>query len=241
MSAATHVSLTLARFHELRETGPVNPLNSEGILFLGAAADVRAAATDAKSQQAYKFAILGLHDSEASAHQSHANRAAHAPWILEADEVWTAVLRPFRHFGEANFVDPQNPGPQYTNLAEPPDDCTPIIIVTSVGWNEGDGYDWDRISRFSQGVTGVRISMTGVPGLHSQQSFSFPEGFTWDGITVTFWRNLAAAMAFAYGPGLHRNQVKTQREQSLGDRTSFTRFHVLENEGTWHGTDPLSF
>lgn len=214
-------------------------MNREGLLFIGAAADVRAAASDAKAQRAFKFAILGLHNSAESAYQSHTDRALHAPWIAEAHEVWSGVLRPFRHFGEANFVDPQNPGPQYTDLASAPPEDTPIVILTSVGWNIAEGYDWDRITRFSEGVAAVRIGMSGVPGLHSQQTFSFPGGLVLDGVTVTFWRNLAAAMAFAYGPGYHRMQVKAQREENLGDRTSFTRFQVLASEGLWHGTNPL--
>lgn len=241
MPHATHASLTLARFESPRTTGPVETMDGEGVLFLGAAADVRAALSDAKSQQAFSFAMLGLHDSESSARRTMAAHEEHAPWMSDAVDVWSAVMQPFRHFGEANFIDPASPGPLYGQLAATPPDDKPIVIMTSVGWNASNGLDWERIQRFSDAVAAVRIGMTGMKGLHSQQSFSFPGGLVWDGITVTFWRNLAAAMAFAYGPGFHRSQVKAQREENLGDRTSFTRFSVLDSKGTWYGCNPLEF
>jgi hypothetical protein len=59
-------------------------------------------------------------------------------------------------------------------------------------------------------------------------------------LTVTFWKDVASAMAFAYGPGFHRNQVKSHREEPDGDRTSFTRFTALHSEGEWHGCNPVS-
>jgi hypothetical protein len=240
MPLATHASLVLARFVDIRETGPVSKSDSDKVLFLKAAADVRAGNSSARDQRAFKFAILGLHGSEESAREAVANRMAATPWIADALEVWAGVLMPFRHFGEANFLDSQTSGSVFSVTSAPPTEDTPIVILTSVDWSSAEGEAIDRIKRFSDGVTAVRIGMTGLPGLHSQQSFSFPGGFDTDGLTVTMWRNLASAMAFAYGPGMHRGQVKIQREEVYGDRTSFTRCTVVHSEGTWHGQDPLN-
>lgn len=238
MTKATHASLTMARFDELRVTGPVHTANRPDTLFLRAGADVRMAASNAKAQESFKFVLYGLHTSEQAARQAVADRMAIAPWLEEASEVWSAVLAPFRHFGEANFLNQASPEAVFEVTEAPPAEDAPILIVTSVGWSPP--LDMDRITRFSEGVTGVRVGMTGVPGLHTQQTFSFPGGLEWDGITVTLWQNLKSAMGFAYGPGLHRNQVKIQRGEIFGDRTSFTRFKPVHREGTWHGSDPLA-
>jgi len=240
VSKATHASLTLARFDDVRETGPIHAEERPGTLFLNCAADVRAAASDAKSQHALKFALYGLHDSEVAASQAVADRFTIAPWFEEANELWSGVLQPFRHFGEANFVNPAEPGGCFDVSLTPPADDAPVVIMTSVGWDLEGEVDWEPIKSFGEGVTGVRIGMTAVPGLHSQQSFSFPGGLVWDGITVTFWKNLASTMNFAYGPGLHRTLVKKQRGNQFGARTSFTRFIPIWSEGTWHGSDPFS-
>jgi hypothetical protein len=233
MPKATHASVILARFDDLRQTGPIHPHPTA--LFQAAGADVRAGNSTAAAQQAFKFVIYGLHEGEADAQRAVANKHEIAPWLSEASEVWTGVLQPFRHYGEANFLG--EAGPIYDVDQAPPDANTPIVILTSVGWN--NPIDMDRVKRFSDGVAAVRIGMTGLHGLHSQQTFSFPGGLVQDGLTVTFWSSLASAMAFAYGPGFHRNQVKDHRESPDGDRTSFTRLTCLYQEGTWHGSDPL--
>jgi hypothetical protein len=80
--------------------------------------------------------------------------------------------------------------------------------------------------------------MTGVDGLHSQQSFFFPGVLTHDPITVTIWRDTVAVGKFAYGAGAHKMQLEKQRAQNLADRTSFTRCKILRSEGTWHGSNP---
>lgn len=239
MPLATHASLVLARFAEARETGPVTASDSRETLFLKAGGDVRAANSNASDQRAFKFAIYGLHTSDGAARSAVEDRLNIAPWIGDALEVWAGVLAPFRHFGEANYLDRNAPGPLYSVASDPPPDNTPIVICTTVGWVTSEGPAMERIKRFSEGVAAVRIGMTGLDGLHSQQTFSFPGGLIDDGLTVTFWQNLASAMAFAYGPGFHRTQVKTQREEPDGDRTSFTRFTVLQSEGQWHGRNPM--
>lgn len=239
MPLATHASLVLARFAELRETGPVLAPTSPDTLFLKAAADIRAANSTSKDQRGFKFVVYGLHSSEEAAREAVDQRLAITPWIQDAMEVWAGVVSPFRHFGEANFLDRAAPGPLYQVTDSPPEEGKPIVICTTVGWNSTDAVAMERIKRFGENVAAVRIGMTGLLGLHSQQSFTFPDGLADDGLTVTFWKDVASAMAFAYGPGHHRGQVKTQRETPDGDRTSFTRFTALHSEGEWHGCNPV--
>jgi hypothetical protein len=230
----------LARFDEMRAAGALAPGAAPGVAFQNVGADTRAAASEPASQQAFRFLVLALHTDEASARAFVNDRRTIAPWLAEAVEVWSAILQPFRHLGDCNYLDPLLPGPLFTSLAAQPDPTEPIVVITTAGWLVNDNLDMARVREFSNGVLGVRASMTGIEGLHSQQSFFFPGVLQHDPVTVTVWRDSACARAFAYGPGVHRAQMQRQREQNLADRTSFTRCRVLSSEGTWHGRDPFS-
>ena len=240
MPRASHLSIFLARFDEMRTAGPLPPSLGAGVVFRGVGADTRAAASEPASQQAFRFVVLALHADEASAHSAIENRNTIVPWLADAVEVWAAVLSPFRHMGECNYLDQALPGPLFASLAAQPDPAEPIVVITTAGWVVGDKLDMARVREFSNGVLGVRASMTGVDGLHSQQSFFFPGVLQHDPITVTLWRDSASARAFAYGPGVHKVQMQRQRERKLADRTSFTRCRIVRSEGTWHGRDPLN-
>lgn len=230
----------LARFDELRAAEPLSSALASRVLFRGVGADTRAAASEPASQQAFRFLVLALHADEASAHASVENRNAIAPWLADAVEVWSAVLSPFRHLGECNYLDPVSPGPLFASSAAQPHSAEPIVVITTAGWVVGGELDMTRVRDFSTGVLAVRASMTGVEGLHSQQSFFFPGVLKHDAVTVTLWRDSASARAFAYGPGVHKAQMQRHREQNLADRTSFTRCRIVRGEGTWHGRDPLN-
>jgi hypothetical protein len=238
MVAATFASIHLARFETLRAAGPLAPGDRDGVLFRAVAADTRAAATEPASQQAFKFLLFALHDGVDSAHRLFEERYTYAPWLREACEVWSGVLRPFRHMGTANYLDRREPGPLFDPAIEAPAGDGPVLVTTSSGWVVDDALDMNRVREFSNGVAAVRMAMSGIDGLHSQQSFFYPRVLEYDPMTVTFWRNAASLRAFAYGPGVHRMQMERQREQNLADRTSFTRYSILRSEGTWHGTDP---
>jgi hypothetical protein len=129
------------------------------------------------------------------------DRYAVAPWLEKAVEVWAAVLKPFRHLGECNYLDQTASGPLFASSDSPPASSEPIAIVTTVGWTVCENLDMNRVREFSNGAAGVRASMTGIEGLHSQQSFFFPGVLQYDALTVTLWRDAASARASAYGPG----------------------------------------
>ena len=60
-----------------------------------------------------------------------------------------------------------------------------------------------------------------------------------DGVTMSVWRSDSAMIDTMYRPGLHRTQVERHRRDNLADRTSFTRFRVLDTQGLWNGSDPF--
>ena len=237
MPVASVASIQLARFDQLREAGPVAGNARPGVLFCGVAADVRAAGTEPASQQAFTFLILGLHADVDSGRRFVDDRAACAPWLAHASESWSGVLQPFRHHGASNYLDRTNPGTLFEAMTPSDGPGGPVVAITTVGWHR-DGLDMNRVREFGAGAMAVRMSMTGVPGMHTQHSFFFPGVLDVDPLTITFWRDEASIRAFAYGQGSHRRQLDRLRAENLADRTSFTRLRVLHSAGTWHGHDP---
>jgi hypothetical protein len=237
VALASFASIRLARFDQLRQAGAVVVDAHPGVLFCRVAADVRAAGTELNSQQGFTFLILGLHADAESARQLVDDRAA-APWLDDASESWGGVLQPFRHHGASNYLDGANPGALFEPMMPAESPAGPVVALTTVGWNR-EGLDMNRVRDFGAGVMAVRMSMTAVPGMHTQHSFFFPGVLEADPVTVTLWRDEASIRAFAYGQGPHRRQLDRLRAENLADRTSFTRFRVLHSAGTWHGRDPL--
>ncbi len=239
MSRASYLSIHLARFEALRSAPTIEVRDRPGVLFCRVATDTRAAGTEPASQQGFVFVVLGLHGDAASAHRLLDDGRELAPWLAEAREVWAAVLEPTRHKGACNYLDSASPGLVFERSASQPADA-PFVALTTVGWNLA-GLDMTRVQSFGAGLTGVRIAMTAVPGMHSQQTFFFPGAIALDAFSITFWRDDASVRAFAYAPGVHRHYMDRHNAEGLADRTSFTRLHVVRREGTWYGADPLAF
>jgi hypothetical protein len=55
--------------------------------------------------------------------------------------------------------------------------------------------------------------------------------------TLSFWRDTAAATAFAYSPGVHQSAVKAQREASWFSESWFGRFAIEGARGSWGGVE----
>lgn len=237
MAQAAIASIQLARFDRLREAGPLPEVPAAGTLFCNVAADTRAAGTEPASQRAFTFLILGLHQDAVSAQRFLAQRVA---WLDDALERWSGILEPFRHHGAANYLNRTDPGLLFEPMMPADLADGPVVALTTSGWTVGEGLDMNRVREFGAGVLAVRASMTGVPGLRSQQSFFFPGVLECDPITLTFWRDEASIRAFAYGQGSHRRQLDRHRTEGLADRTSFTRFRVSSGAGTWYGVDPAA-
>jgi hypothetical protein len=239
MPKASFITLHLARFDALlTNPGQSGAERKDGVIFCGVAADTRAAATEMATQQAFVFAMIALHADEHSARAFLHERRSVAPWMEEAKESWAGALRPFRHKGEVNWVDRRSPGQVFDPGAAPAAHA-PFVAITSVGWRTGPDLDMNRVLDFSTGAVGIRASMTGVAGLRSQHSLTFPGGLELDPVTVSFWEGDAAACAFAYGGGVHKMQMNRSRQLNTTDRTSFTRAIALEAYGRWCGADPL--
>lgn len=223
--------MTLARFGTARYGGFAEAPNGEGLLWLGTGVDARAAGTKPNSHTAYKFIVLGVHSSLDSAREV---AAIEWDWMQGATEQWKGVLQPFRHVGEINWLDRSEPG----LIFDCPSDGIPegpFAVMTSAGYHQVEGWT-ERAAEFGTGVAAVRMGMTAVPGLRSQQTFFFNSGYDFDSITLTFWDDFASMRDFAYGPGVHKDKVLMQKSEHLADRTSFSRLAIIESSGAWHGT-----
>ena len=234
MTFASYASLKLTRFKELHTSGSVHKPATTDALFCDAGADSGAAGAAPDSHEAHVFALLGLHPTLEATQRFIEAADSIAPWMNDADEIWTAVLQPFRHTGEANLLDRGSEGPLFEALATPPPANEPIVVVTSAGWRRTE-LDFKRIQLFSRGVYEVRTAMTGITGLNSQQSFTFPGGLEYDPITVSIWQDIDAMKSWAYMPGVHFKYLEQHRKHAMADRSSFTRYRILQSSGTWHG------
>ena len=239
MTTAAFVSLNLARFDRLRAAGPADPGERPGLLFCEVGADCRAAGTDPASRETFTFLVVGLHDSEESAGRLVEDVTTVSPWFADAAERWSGVLAPFRTTGESNLVHPMAPARLFDPLVAAPARGAPVVVFTTAGWNR-DGLDMARVQDFGTGVAAVRISMTAVPGLRSQQTFFFPGIIAIDPPTLTFWDNEASLVAWAHRQATHKRQMDRYRATGNADRASFTRLTAIRGSGTWYGADPVA-
>jgi hypothetical protein len=73
--------------------------------------------------------------------------------------------------------------------------------------------------------------------LFSRPFTPYTVGF--DGFTVSVWRSDENMLDASYRAGPHRGYMDSHKESSDFDRSSFTRFRVLDSSGNWSGLDPL--
>lgn len=83
--------------------------------------------------------------------------------------------------------------------------------------------------------------MSGLPHVHSQQSFFRQGGLRHDPATLTFWRNEQALEQFAFARGPHRHQMDKREQLATRDRGWFSRLLMTETAGTWCGAGPATF
>jgi len=58
-----------------------------------------------------------------------------------------------------------------------------------------------------------------------------------DSGTLSLWRDTADATAFAYGPGIHQEAVKAQRDGGWFSESWFARFAIEAARGSWRGVE----
>lgn len=224
---ATHMTVSIVEFAgprpiaELATSSPTaaHLFSADGVNDLMAGVG---AATDFE-----RAARVSLHSDLDSAIQAMREQWGPAGW--ECGTRWAAVLEPFRHVGEVDWLRPECPGPIFS-VAEAADPSERLAVLTTAGWDMAAEMNWARPIEFSERVTDVLDQLAGTPGLQYGASFAFR--LPTHGITFTIWESVKAMQTFAYRPGVHKPHMDYHLKTTpLLDYTSFTRFRIVTEVG----------
>jgi len=179
---------------------------------------------------------VGLYREFDTAKSALQNREQFMPFLPDAVESWHALLMPFAHKGECNHLDRDHPGAVFE--VGTPEPGGPCMVITTAGFNFGPELKIERVINFRRNVDTTNEWMGQADGCLVSQVFT-PHTVGDDGFTMSIWRDDASMLGAAYRPGFHRSQIERHKAESFFDRSSFTRFRILESSGSWNGRNPL--
>jgi len=140
-----------------------------------------------------------------------------------APERLALTLEPIQSFGTWLGADPL----AGVRSAPPPG---PALMVT---------HSRTRPTKFPPFLrASARVART----LDSHQGLVWADGFvdriaTFDMGTLSLWREVSDATAFAYSPGVHQDAIRATHRGGWFAESWFGRFAVAEAEGNWLGLD----
>lgn len=158
------------------------------------------------------------------------------PFLADAIESWHAVLMPIAHKGECNHLDREHPGRLF-DVGEP-DPGGVCMVITTAGFIFGPELKIERVIDFRRNVDATNEWMAKADGCLVSQVFT-PHTVGDDGFTMSIWRDDVSMLGAAYRLGFHRSQIDRHKAESVFDRSSFTRFRVLDSWGLWNGRNPV--
>ena len=157
------------------------------------------------------------------------------PFVADTVESWHQLLLPIRHHGHCNHLDRDLPAEIFTVSSTDPGGAA--MIITTAGYLPGPKVE--RLIAFRRGVDEVDAWLRTVDGCLAHRPFT-PHTIGDDGVTFSVWRDDASMLAAAYHPGLHREKIDAHKAVNAFDRSSFTRFRIVDSRGQWDGRDPLA-
>jgi hypothetical protein len=133
------------------------------------------------------------------------------------------TLEPIQSFGTWRGADPL----AGARAAPPPG---PALVVT---------HSRTRPARFRPFL---RASAGVAQTLGAHEGHIWADGFvdrvsTFDMGTLSLWRDVSDATAFAYSPGVHQDAIRDTHRGGWFAESWFGRFAVAEAEGNWPGLD----
>jgi hypothetical protein len=159
------------------------------------------------------------------------------PFVRNAIESWHALLLPVMHRGESNHLDRDCPGTLFeVGKSDPGGAC---MVITTAGFQFGPELKIERVVDFRRNVDLTNEWIGKADGCLAGQVFT-PHTYGDDGFTMSIWRDDTSMLAAAYRPGLHRSQIDRHKAENVFDRSSFTRFRVLDACGQWSGRNPVA-
>jgi hypothetical protein len=140
-----------------------------------------------------------------------------------AREHLALTLRPVQSFGAWGGADPLG-----GERSEPRPG--PVALITHSRTRP------TKLTRFLVADGPVVRALEGAEGRH--WSDGFVDDLTrLDSGTLSLWRDASAATAFAYGPGVHQDAVKAQRDGGWFSESWFARFAIEAAQGSWRGVE----
>ncbi len=156
------------------------------------------------------------------------------PFVADTVESWHQLLLPVKHHGECNHLDRACPGEIFAVSSTDPGG--PAMVITTAGYRPGPKVE--RLIEFRRGVDEVDNWLQQVDGCLASRPFTpYPIGD--DGVTFSVWRDDASMLNAAYRAGMHRDKIDWHKSVSAFDRSSFTRFRIVDTHGQWGGKNPL--
>ena len=190
------------------------------------------------TNQSAEYCALGLYETRAAADAVFADPAPHLPLMAQAVESWHALAAPVAHHGEVNWR-----GRVETDTIFAPNKAIstegPMLVLTTAGFDEPSAVPLTRQLEFLAGVQDVLTAYAAVPGNLRRDVFSGRGVDGMEGYTVSLWDDARAMLGAAYKPGLHKDQMDSHADKPMFDRSSWSRFRLLESKGSWDG-DPLA-
>ena len=182
---------------------------------------------------------MAVYDNRDAAEAFYEAPERRAPYLSEAAEIWLALAVCFAHHGTVRWRSPQTDETDTALRITRDAPAGRLAVVTSAGFNSRDPSQLPRMKRFARGVTDVMDYYAGFPGNLRRDVFNGGLVDGMDGITLSLWQDDKAMIGGAYKAGIHRSRMDDHEADSLFDRSSFSRFRILQSRGSWDG-DPFA-
>lgn len=220
----SEISITETRFDgppsaNAWRCGPDSPIGKDGF----------------RTETSNIWAALGFYEDQETALQGLEHAANQLDLSQNSTENWHGLLAVVTHRGDVNFSTKHEPHPNLKALETDP--MGVMAVLTSAGYQSFDETDHGRARDFTRKVEDVRAFYKSLSANVVRQIFN-PIGSP-DGASFTVWRNDPDMLAAAYKDGTHRSMIDQHKAQPMFDRSSFTRFRLLQSKGSWDGIDPL--
>lgn len=170
------------------------------------------------------YAILGVWPDIETAQAQIAAAAGYRAFRRRAQECWTVYLRPVSARGTWSGVAP-------FTAQEAASQTGPIAALTRATVRPAKALQfWKRVPDISAVIGGdgnvaFKIGIGEVPLMQQ--------------VTFSIWPDTRSMADFARRDGPHAQAIRAVREGDWFREELYARFHVIADDGTWHGEKPL--
>lgn len=170
------------------------------------------------------YAILCVWPDESTAHEQLEHADVFRRYRARANEAWTVFLAPTAVRGEWSR---QRPFSKVQTAG-----AGPLAALTRATIKPSKLLRfWRRVPSISAVIgddpnVALKIGVGEVPWLHQ--------------VTFSIWPSEDAMAQFARTSGPHSRAIKAVRDENWFREELYARFHILDQQGSWMGKDPLA-